>query len=273
MDEDAKPPGIVVSNVGRAMVTLLSMNTADTWSRVMKYLSLSPGVRRSGENAVPQARIQLMRFLQTREINYLYEARALLPGCQTADELDELSDVVNCSSKAGHACMSTCGNMTIAYLLCNVFICLTSLIILNLLLAVLLESLQDHQDKVASSNQNGTQDGGSVSRLINISRAASSWRRGSAVDNGLVKHAQDDADNDVPKFVGVNPLSRIQQDYSPRSSLSSPLARGWQSSKMASRESEGEVSQDGSAGEDIPNGRRRRRSTIAERCPSPTGHN
>ena len=166
--------------------------------------------------------------------------------------------------------MSTCGNMTIAYLLCNVFICLTSLIILNLLLAVLLESLQDHQDKVASSNQNGTQDGGSVSRLMNISRAASSWRRGSA-DIGLAKH--DDEDDDAPKFVGVNPLSRVQQDNPQRSSLSSLLAREWQSSKMASSEAEGEVSQDSPAGEDIPSGRRRRRSTIAQRFPSPTVHN
>ena len=259
VDEDAKPPGIVVSNVGRALVTLLSMNTADTWSRVMKYLSLSPGVRVSGENAVPQARIQLMRYLQTREINYLYEARALLPGCQTADEIDALSDVVDCSSKAGHACMSTCGNMTIAYLLCNVFICLTSLIILNLLLAVLLESLQDHQDKVASSNRNDTKEGGSVSRLINISKAASSWRRSfvhNSVD-GLAKNAQDDEDDDAPKFVGVSRLSRVQRDYSKRSPLPSPLARAQQSSKTASRGSAGESSHDSPAGEDSPNGRRR----------------
>jgi len=224
VDEDAKPPGIVVSNVGRALVTLLSISTADTWTRVLKYLSLSPGVRKSGENAVPQARIQLMRYLQTREINYLYEARALLPGCQAADELNALSDVVDCSSKAGHACMSTCGNMTIAYLLCNVFICLTTLIILNLLLAVLLESLQDHQETVASSNPNGTQDGGSVSRLINISRAASSWRRGSTATFVEAQHAQDDEDDDTPKFVGVSPLPRSRATQSPqRSPLGSPL--------------------------------------------------
>ena len=203
VDEKTMPDGVVVSNVGRAVVTLLSMNTADTWSRVMNYLSLSPGVRKSGENAVPQARIQLLQYLQTREIGYLHEARALLPGCQTADELEALSDVVDCSSKASEACRSTCGNMTGAILLCIVFFCLTTLIILNLLLAVLMQSLQEYQEQV--SKQNRKQDGGNVNLLMNVSKAASGWLQAQAL------RGDDDAEDEAPMFVGVSPLAMVHQ--------------------------------------------------------------
>jgi hypothetical protein len=198
-----------VSSVGRALVTLLAMNSADTWSRIMRYLSLSPGKR--GENAIEEARVQLKHFLQTKDESFLREARALLPGCQTTHELEQLSDVLDCSHKYGDECISTCGSTEAAYVICSVFLCITLLIVLNLLLAVLMQSLQEHQE-MRNKEREGARPKdreksmpSNVSLLMSMSRAAAGWQQ------ALKRKTDDDCDDEYqgPVFAGVSPLGQL----------------------------------------------------------------
>jgi len=209
--------GLAVSSVGRALVTLLSMNTADTWSRIMRYLALSPGIR---TGTMSDVRILLMKYSRTGDMKDLQKVRGLLPGCQTAQELNELSDVLDCSSQWGNAsndCASTCGNMALSYLMCIVFFCLTSLVILNLLLAVLMQSLQEHQQKISDQElaAESGKSGGNVNLLMNVSKAATGWRQAR-----INKQDDSDSDNDGPIFAGVSPLALSQE---PKRHDSGPL--------------------------------------------------
>jgi len=200
--------GLAVSSVGRALVTLLSMNTADTWSRIMRFLALSPGIR---TGTMSDVRILLMKYSKTGDMKDLQKVRGLLPGCQTAQELSELSDVLDCSSQWGNdsnECASTCGNMALSYLMCIIFFCLTSLVILNLLLAVLMQSLQENQQKISNQDlaAESGKSGGNVNLLMNVSKAATGWRQAR-----INKQDDSDSDNDCPIFAGVSPLALRQE--------------------------------------------------------------
>ena len=201
--------GFAVSSVARAMVALLAINTADSWSRAMRYLSLSAGTR--GEDAITIARGHLQDFLDTRDQTYLLEARMALPGCQSADELRQLEDVLDCRHKYGAQCMGTCGNKALATVLCALFFCITSLVILNVLLAVLMQSLQEHQEKIKEkkkkeeeSRKSGSDGMSNVQVLMNVSRAAAEWQR-------ALQNMGDDSDSDDdykgPVLAGLSPMA------------------------------------------------------------------
>ena len=179
VDEQDLLHGFAFSNVGRALATLLAMNTGDAWSNVMRSLALSPGMRKSGDTAVVEARIQLIHYFQTRDVGYLQEARAILPGCQTSEELDGLSDVLDCNVKSGGKCVTTCGNSTLAFVVCILFICITSLVMFNVLLAVLMRSLQVNNKEPKRGQvaiARGQDARNAIHLLMSTSKAAANWR-------------------------------------------------------------------------------------------------
>jgi hypothetical protein len=179
----------------------MTMNTADSWSRVVRHLSLEPRPRdlAGAEGAVLGARIQLTRFIETGEESYLEMARALLPGCQTADELAELSDVIDCSE----GCSTTCGSTVLGPLVCVVFFGITALVMLNLLLAALMQSLQEHQQRLNSLREDDKMKPGDMSLLMNVSRAAAGWRQAQTMRD----KDSDDSDQG-PINAGVSPMAR-----------------------------------------------------------------
>jgi len=192
------------------------MNTADSWSRVLRHLSLTLRPRESGTSAIPEARIQLLHFLETGQESYLQQARILLPGCQTSQELEELADVVECSRDPGAACMSNCGIPALAYVVSTLFFAITSLVILNLLLAVLMQSLQEHQKRINSERDEVKGNQGDMRLLMSVSRAAVGWRQAK-------KLKEDSDDEDAGPFnAGVSPSARLlrqQSDSLPSSRL------------------------------------------------------
>ena len=175
----------------------------------MRYLSLSAGTR--GEDAITIARSHLQDFLDTRDQTYLLEARMALPGCQSADELRQLEDVLDCRHKHGAQWMGTCGNKALATVVCALFFCITSLVILNVLLAVLMQSLQEHQEKIKEkkkkeeeSRKSGSDGMSNVQVLMNVSRAAAEWQK-------ALQNMGDDSDSDDdykgPVLAGLSPTA------------------------------------------------------------------
>lgn len=179
------------------------MNTADSWSRVLRHLSLTIRPRDSSASTIPEARIQLLNFLETGQESYLQQARVLLPGCQTSQELEELADVVDCSRDPSAACMSNCGSPALAYLVSTLFFAITSLVMLNLLLAVLMQSLQEHQQRIKSERDEVKSNQGDMQLLMSVSRAAVGWRQ--------AKKMKDDSDDEDagPINAGVSPMARL----------------------------------------------------------------
>ena len=206
----------------------MTMNTADSWSRVVRHLSLEARPRHVAgtEGAVSGARIHLTRFLETGEESYLEIARALLPGCQTADELAELSDVLDCSD----GCSTTCGSPVLAPLVCVVFFGITALVMLNLLLAALMQSLQEHQQRLNNLREDDKMKPGDMSLLMNVSRAAAGWRQAHTM-----RDKDSDDSDEGPVNAGVSPMARagIRESSPPMSrELSaslSPMGQGLRS--------------------------------------------
>ena len=229
VDEYNVLDGISFSSVGRACIALLSMNTADTWSRIMRHLAMEPGLRKNGANSISETRQHLLNYLQTRDVSYLNQARSILPVCQSVDELEALSDVLDCTSKVGDKCMSTCGSKPAAYIVCTVFFCLTSLVILNLLLAVLMQSLHANQQKIKEEERTTQATGHrNVSLLMNISKATTDWRNARHRGRRQWAESDSDDDNEGPACVGVSPLSLVERGGSnnPYSRRASKLGSG-----------------------------------------------
>jgi hypothetical protein len=72
---------------------------------------------------------------------YLLKARAELPSCQTQEELEALAEagVVSCQDGG---CLSTCGSYAAAPIIFCFFVAMTTIMLLNLVLAVLMQQLQ-----------------------------------------------------------------------------------------------------------------------------------
>ena len=130
-------------DIGMSFLTLFRIATGDNWSEVMNSCQLEPGPRRSGDAAVRTAISYIKEYIATGSYTYLEMARSELPACQTLEELEAMKEVVTCRypDEFG-SCPSTCGVKIISNLLFSAFLCASNFILLNLVMAVLMQELQ-----------------------------------------------------------------------------------------------------------------------------------
>eukprot|EP00961_Rhodomonas_salina_P283294 3828728-Rhodomonas_salina.1 len=150
----------------------------------MMNIMLEPKERPSGALAVQNAKEFLRAFIATGDKTHLVLARRELPGCQTEGELAELADVVGCQgSLLGDVggCPTTCGYPHVAPLMCSLFVMVTSLVLLNLVLAVLMQQLQE--EKALTTRKTDV----SLNVLMNVSNVTTRW-----MNQGKTAHEEDE---------------------------------------------------------------------------------
>ena len=164
-------------HIGIAILTLVKLSTRDKWEDLEQSLKLSSGNRPSGLNATLQASRYLDAFIRTGHREMLDLARGELPGCQSAEELTELRSVglVSCGITNGEGpCKSNCGSVVATSLLFPAFICVASFVILSLVLAVLLQRLQEMNMDVQKQENLANRSSGykkNLRALMNVNEA------------------------------------------------------------------------------------------------------
>jgi len=124
-------------NIGMALLTLWRVSTGDNWGAIMISCKLAPGERVAG--ALDQAK----HLASTLGIEAAADQiRTLLPGCVSADELNALRPHIDCGD---FDCESTCGTAVSPVFFCT-FLCMSNFVLLNLVIAVLMEQLEDTGD-------------------------------------------------------------------------------------------------------------------------------
>jgi len=99
-------------------------------------------VRPSGDNATTAARVFIEGYIASNGTAYrlLNQARRELPNCFSADELKDMHDIVSCDYPDDFGeCPGTCGNYIIASLIFSGFLTSSNFILLNLVMAVLMQ--------------------------------------------------------------------------------------------------------------------------------------
>jgi len=115
------------ANLGVSLLSLFRICTNDNWAQIMRSCNLSPGPRT--EDALAQAKVALAA-------EDYEQIHLILPGCVTESELLDLG--VRCPGSK--ACASTCGS-DISPLFFSSFVCMGTFVLLNLVIAVLMEQL------------------------------------------------------------------------------------------------------------------------------------
>jgi len=161
------------SNLGMALLTLFRICTADNWSEIMAACSLRAGPRVFDGNATQMAMESLRRFNATGDVRDIHTARSILPGCQSATEINALDEIISCAIRdpLTGLCPSNCGNMEVSSLLFSMFLCASNFVLLNLVMAVLMQELQASMDAVVKSETKKK----SLSVLLSVSSATSKW--------------------------------------------------------------------------------------------------
>jgi len=120
-------------NIAVALLTLFRVATGDAWGEVMQSCKLAMGER--GPRAFDIARAALAE----NPPNYqrVYEN---LPGCVDEDDLQELG--ITCGELP---CETTCGHEYVAPLFFASFVAIANFVLLNLVIAVLMQQLADSE--------------------------------------------------------------------------------------------------------------------------------
>jgi len=158
-------------NLGMALLTLFRICTADNWSEVMHAASLTLEAR-PVPDPLGAVREHLVGYNSTGDVREIRRARLLLPGCQSAEELAALDEFVSCRhrDRLTGQCPSTCGSKAFSSILFSMFLCAGNFVLLNLVMAVLMQELQASLTAAASREQNK-----SLSVLLSVSAATSKW--------------------------------------------------------------------------------------------------
>ena len=137
------PTGRHFQHLGFAIQTLFVMSMGDGWYDIMLRCALVPADRPRAPGEYMRAVIDGIRAAarappgSARAALALAGARAALPGCVAAEELEQLGalGLVDCNADGGVRCETTCGS-GLALLLFPLFIATANFIVLNLAVAV-----------------------------------------------------------------------------------------------------------------------------------------
>ena len=147
-----------------SLLTLIQLTTGDGWADVMNKASVTGSDYRRQDVYLPNVADALRKWNSTapdkqrlREA-YLEQARSLLPGCSTDEELNFLREqrLVDCSAEEDEpfetACVSSCGSVY-SLLFIPIYIFLTQTSVINLSIAVLIVNLRKLGKKVGKSGK------------------------------------------------------------------------------------------------------------------------
>jgi len=129
-------------NLGLALLTLFRICTNDNWAEVMRACAASP------EESKQRTMENIVRLLDDHN---LVELRHVLGGCVTGDEFDQLHELGKLSCD-GDACASTCGS-PVSPLFFSSFVCLATFVLLNLVIAVLMDQLGEAEREASSDEK------------------------------------------------------------------------------------------------------------------------
>ena len=143
-------------HVAAAALALFRVATSDSWSQLMRQASLNAAEFPRAPDALAQATAQLSALPNATDTLTFEDAlmrddiarqvRQQLGGCLTTEELEHLRArrLVDCSyswqQDFERECQSTCGQDTAA-LFFTLYLCISNLLLINLLLAVLMKQL------------------------------------------------------------------------------------------------------------------------------------
>ena len=143
-------------HVAAAALALFRVATSDSWSQLMRQASLNSAEFPRAPDALAQATAQLSALPNATDTLTFEDAlmrddiarqvRQQLGGCLTTEELEHLRArrLVDCSyswqQDFERECQSTCGQDTAA-LFFTLYLCISNLLLINLLLAVLMKQL------------------------------------------------------------------------------------------------------------------------------------
>ena len=188
-----------------SLLTLFRISTSDNWSELMTPAVAQAPVRSCGDDCVPQGVDLLKLYNSTGDTSFLVQARELFRGCQTADELNAMREIIACEypdpdtglcqvchctnvqkvttvrflvllcrmkTKVTHLLwrQSTCGTSElVGYLIFTLFLCCSNFILLNLVMAVLMQELQSAIQSSEKKSKSG------LGMLMSVSAATSKW--------------------------------------------------------------------------------------------------
>lgn len=194
-DEDLLDYHASFKDLGMALLTLFRISTSDNWSEIMDACTLEPDGRPSGGDAIEKVKELIEQYRATGKMQYLSQARIELPVCQTAGELSALEDFVSCEypDLQSGTCPTTCGNNLVSSTLFSFFLCASSFILLNLVMAVLMQELQN---AIAVSSKSKS----SLSVLMSVSAATNKWLKmaDSETVDSAVAPSEDSAEPGLP---------------------------------------------------------------------------
>jgi len=228
-------------DLGMALLTLFRISTSDNWSEIMDACTMEPEGRPSGKEAADKVKELLRMYNATGDMRPIFLAREELPGCQTAGELAALSDEIFCEfpDEFG-ACPTTCGGEFVASALFSFFLCASSFILLNLVMAVLMQELQN---AIAVSSKSKS----SLSVLMSVSAATNKWLKMADPDAATAVSDEGDADDNTlvsatgpappasSSNAGATPVAGVVASGAPPSAGSSPGATSPLGSPVAAR--------------------------------------
>ncbi len=127
-------------NLGMALLSLFRVTTADNWGELMNAVKVQPGLRAVGALEAAQG------ALARGDWGGVWGA---LPGCLTDAEVEALG---LCGGGGGFdaSCGGTCGQGIVAPLFFALFVGLTNFLMLNLVVAVLMQQLADVEGGAAN---------------------------------------------------------------------------------------------------------------------------
>jgi len=137
-DEDLLDAHASFVNIGMALLTLFRIATGDGWADVMNACKLAAGPRLPGAMDKAKEAIAQEKWLE------VWEA---LPGCQSATEMEELFGVDGCYGQE-LPCESTCGIEFAAPFFFASFLAIANFVLLNLVIAVLMQQLAASENAV-----------------------------------------------------------------------------------------------------------------------------
>mmetsp|Transcript_36006 Transcript_36006/g.86996 ORF Transcript_36006/g.86996 Transcript_36006/m.86996 type:complete len:1485 (+) Transcript_36006:2-4456(+) len=157
-------------NLGQALITLFRISTSDNWAPLMDAtMQMVPERPLPFDENIALARENIQLFLATGNQTYQAAFREALPLCQSEAELAALSDVIGCVDRTEFGnCATTCGNQFASSIVFSFFLCLSNFILLNLVMAVLMQELQEAMTM-------STRTKSSLTVLTAVSAATNKW--------------------------------------------------------------------------------------------------
>jgi hypothetical protein len=116
----------------------------------------------------------------------LNRARRELPNCFTSEEIHQMGEYVACEYPDDFGdCPGTCGNYTIASIIFSGFLAMSNFILLNLVMAVLMQELSS---AISSSDRKKTTE--TLSVLVGVSQATAKWLKYAGEDMDVDKKSE-----------------------------------------------------------------------------------